>query len=520
MKIYRLSEEVINRIAAGEVVESPASLLKEVLENSVDAGAKRIAIWVEEGGERLIRVEDDGCGMDQEDLKLSVERHATSKIRSDEDLERLLTMGFRGEALAAIAAVSHLTICTSEGEEAYQLHVAGGKVGEVRSGVRNRGTTVEVRSLFFNVPARKKFCASKQSAPLVRMVETIALAHPEIAFSLVVDGKERLMLDVAKREERVAEILGPMPYCIEDENIWGRFADPAAAREQRRQQYLFINRRSLFSPLVSRAVKVGYGTRIAEDLHPSFVLFLTLDPEEIDVNVHPQKREVRFADEKRVFHQIVEATQNAFQPASLVFTSSLSFSPSALTLQAEDLPAKIAMPAMESKEVELPFIWDAYPLAVIDQFFLVHKERVLLVDLAAASARVLYEQISYPETRELQSLLWPLEWHAESEETVEELAQLGIECRLIGKRRLAIDALPSGISLADAQEFLLAWSECKRVDTAVCRYAQRKKRLYTNEEALSLWKQLEKCREPHHDPSGKRIWMPLESHQLARLLEE
>src|SRR3990167_11104366 len=208
-KITRLSNEVINRIAAGEVIEQPASIVKELIENSLDAGARTIAVSVEKGGERLICIEDDGCGMSLEDAKLSIERHATSKIRTEEDLESLMTMGFRGEALAAISAVSRFEMKTFDGGIGTWISASGGFLEKVEPCARNCGTTVMVRDLFFNTPARKKFLKSSAAnlAQISRVVETIALAHPEVSFSLVVDGKNVLQTFQESKEKRIRSFL-------------------------------------------------------------------------------------------------------------------------------------------------------------------------------------------------------------------------------------------------------------------------------------------------------------------------
>src|SRR3990167_9268258 len=359
-KITRLSNEVINRIAAGEVIEQPASIVKELIENSLDAGARTIAVSVEKGGERLICIEDDGCGMSLEDAKLSIvkeliensldagartiavsvekggerlicieddgcgmsledaklsiERHATSKIRTEEDLESLMTMGFRGEALAAISAVSRFEMKTFDGGIGTWISASGGVIEKVEPCARNCGTTVTVRDLFFNTPARKKFLKSSAAnlAQISRVVETIALAHPEVSFSLVVDGKNVLKAFQESKEKRIRSFLPFLSSEVKGVGLWGFIGSPEEAKGHRREQYLFINRRPLFSPLISRAVKMGYGTRISTEAHPSFVLFLDVSPDRIDVNVHPQKKEVRFADEKAIFHLFEKSVSSSF----------------------------------------------------------------------------------------------------------------------------------------------------------------------------------------------------------------
>lgn len=304
-KILKLPETVINQISAGEVVENPASIVKELVENSLDAGANAIHVEIVGGGQELIRVEDDGCGMSSEDALLSLERHATSKLKSIDDLQTLGTMGFRGEALAAISSVSQFELMTSDGTGT-KVVCEGGRIVKAEPCARNRGTTIEIRSLFFNTPARKKFqkSASACAAAVTKTMETIVLAHPEIAFTLKVHGKTTIKTRPASWKERIGEIVGILEHEVKFEGngvaIAGLIGAPAKAMINRSGQYLYINRRPIFSPLISRAVKDGFGTRIAEHEFPPFVLFLEIPADEVDVNVHPQKKEARFRDEGKM----------------------------------------------------------------------------------------------------------------------------------------------------------------------------------------------------------------------------
>ncbi|MBI3508801.1 MAG: ATP-binding protein [Chlamydiia bacterium] len=250
-KIARLSEEVINQIAAGEVVENPASVIKELLENSLDAGARHLHIAIERGGLDRIRIEDDGCGMDREDALLSLERHATSKIRTGEDLMHLFTMGFRGEALAAIASISQfqMTSATEHGEGT-KIQASTGKIMQVEPVARNRGTTIEVRALFANVPARQKFQKSAGSSTALchRVVETLSLAHPECSFTLHADGKCLLEVESETHKSRIERILGPFAHELQQRSMWGSFAAPSESKTHRRNQFLFVNLRPIFLP--------------------------------------------------------------------------------------------------------------------------------------------------------------------------------------------------------------------------------------------------------------------------------
>jgi DNA mismatch repair protein MutL len=514
-RIARLPEEVINQIAAGEVVESPASIVKEMIENSLDAKASRIAIWIEGGGERLVRIEDDGCGMDREDALLSLERHATSKIRTEQDLQHLSTMGFRGEALAAIAAVSCLEMNTSNGHQGTLVKSEGGRILGVEPCARNRGTTISVRSLFFNVPARKKFMksASANTAQVVRTVETIALAHPEIAFFLQSDKKTLIDVEPEERKKRIEQFIGSMPHQVNAAGISGSLGSAEEAKLHRRGQYLFVNSRPIFSPLISRAVKMGYGTRIAEHAYPSFVLFLSIPSDEVDVNVHPQKREVRFSNEGKIFREVELAVASAFclTPS---FQEPLFFTPPSSSFSLAEEPSCVPH-AAEPLSFDFPLI--EKPLAIVDHLFLLQSEELLLIDLAAARANILSEDLQ-KKTGEIQTLIWPLEVIIEDEAMIEELQAMGIECRLIGKRMVAIDALPSLLDPSDFADFLQSWRVGKRIDLAANRYARASKKHFTLEEGLFLWKRLQKCRSPQYDVEGKKIWEKIDAGRLKSIL--
>jgi DNA mismatch repair protein MutL len=515
-KIVRLPIEVINKIAAGEVVENPASIVKELIENSLDAGAKQIDIAIEKGGCAALQIEDDGCGMGPEDAILSLERHATSKIRTEADLQQLATMGFRGEALAAISSVSKFCMKTSNGEVGTHIEVEGAKC-EILPCARNPGTTVIVRDLFFNVPARKKFLKSPSAntAALVRMVESLALAHPEIGFSLKVDGKIALQAFPEERRKRIETLLQPMPLEAASACVWGLLAAPEEAKVNRKGQHVFVNRRAVFSPLIARAVKMGYGTRIESQAYPSFVLFLDLSSELVDVNVHPQKKEVRIVDEGKVFRMVERAVAAAFEKGAPSFARTLSFPQVPFSFAAEEAPTP---PRFEQSPLGLSQAITERPLAVVEGYFFLQAEELLLIDLAAARARVLYESLK--EKKEpAQSLLWPIEIEVEEEGIVEELENLGIECRWMGKKTLVIDALPSLLDPEDFPLFLRAWQEGKKLEFAARRYATLSKKRWSIEEAYLLWRQLLKCPDTLYDPGGRRIWDKIDAARLRKILE-
>jgi DNA mismatch repair protein MutL len=318
--IFVLSDTAINQIAAGEVVEGPASVVKELVENAVDAGADKISVEIKGGGHFLIEVSDNGKGMERDDVLLSIERFATSKISSLDDLTRLESMGFRGEALAAISSVSKFSIVSSTGGLATGLETAGGKDVNITETSRGRGTTISVASLFYNTPARKKFQKARgpSTTEIVKCITKLSLCHKQCAFSLTVDDKEVFSVE-GSHDKRVEEVLGrgffspaiAVNYEGEGLFIKGVIAGPEKYRSNRLGQYLIVNKRNVYSLLVSNAVLAGFGSALGKGDFPLFFLDLTFDPGKIDVNVHPQKKEVRFQEEERVFAMVREAVSSA-----------------------------------------------------------------------------------------------------------------------------------------------------------------------------------------------------------------
>src|ERR687890_1495325 len=324
-KIRVLSDHVANQIAAGEVVERPASVAKDLVENSIDAGARRVELDVEAGGRRLLRVSDDGEGMTRDDAVLAFERHATSKINSVEDLDHVSTLGFRGEALASIASVARVELVTQQaGEtEGTRVLVEGGRMRDVAPAARARGTTIAVRDLFFNIPARRKFLRSEatESFHLTNLVTHYALAHPEISFTLTNNGREVLRAAPADSlRERAYQMFGD--EFIESllavaggyegvGRVSGFVSAPRARRTTRDAQYLFVNGRYVRDRLVARALTEGYRTVLPHGVYPSALLFLEVPPEEVDVNVHPAKTEVRFRRASAVADAVREAVRAA-----------------------------------------------------------------------------------------------------------------------------------------------------------------------------------------------------------------
>ncbi len=328
-KIRVLSDQLANQIAAGEVVERPASVAKELVENSIDAGARRIEVDVEGGGRRLLRVTDDGEGMTRDDAVLAFERHATSKITSAADLNAISTLGFRGEALASIASVARVELVTKteEAEAATRVLIEGGRWRDVKDAARPLGTTISVRDLFFNIPARRKFLRSEatESFHLSNLVTHYALAHPEIAFTLTNNGRETLRVAEAKDlRERAYQIFGAefLENLLEVSDgrsqvarTTGFVSAPRERRTSREAQYLFINGRYVRDRVISRALSEAYKAVLPQGVYPAALLFLEVPLEEVDVNVHPAKTEVRFRRVQAVAEAVREAVRGALSSA-------------------------------------------------------------------------------------------------------------------------------------------------------------------------------------------------------------
>jgi DNA mismatch repair protein MutL len=326
-QIRLLPETVASQVAAGEVVERPASVVKELIENSIDADARKIDIMIRRGGISLVRVIDDGCGMDRDDALLSLERHATSKIRTVADLEAVATLGFRGEALPSIASVSRFRLTTRQAHAlaGTEIIVNGGKLDVVRDGGEAPGTQVEVRSLFFNLPARRKFLRSEntESRNIEHQIHLQAIGHPRIGFSLLRDDRVLFQLPAtATLSDRIRDLFGVelLQRLVEVAGtaspkirISGFIGQAGLSRQTRTQQLIFVNGRAIESSVITAAIREGYHTALMKGQYPVTFLFLELDPAAVDVNVHPAKREVRFRDPAGVREALVQCIQQTLE---------------------------------------------------------------------------------------------------------------------------------------------------------------------------------------------------------------
>jgi DNA mismatch repair protein MutL len=497
-KIRILDSRVINMIAAGEVVDRPSSVIKELVENSIDAGASSITVETKGDGRELIKVTDDGVGMSEEDAALAFERHATSKIATAEDLESIRTMGFRGEALAAIASVAEVELVTraADDEAATRVVARGGQIVDRGKVARSVGTTIKVTGLFYNAPARAKFMKSKATEVrhAVRTFATHAMSHYWIAMRLVRDRRVILSLPaVGSIEERVGSILGrafgedSIALSVTDEHVQlcGFLSRPEEARTSSGYISIFVNNRPVDSRLIVRAVCDAYGNTLMRNRYPTGVILVTIDPAEADFNVHPTKREVRFRREREVRGLVVRAVESALTsrkmippllphpPAGLGRAAGRPIRPISLfdkgkilvsearsayrvaTARVGEAPAQGAAEA-SARVVPIVQIKNSYILAESDQEF-------YLIDQHAAHERILYEEVrQHLEGSEpvMQELLFPetVEVTPEEEDVIDEhfdkFRQMGFDLRKFGRRTYVLEAVPAAFKQGDKKRVL------------------------------------------------------------------
>ncbi|MBP3985819.1 DNA mismatch repair endonuclease MutL [Pseudoxanthomonas helianthi] len=518
MPIRPLPEILINQIAAGEVVERPASVVKELVENALDAGARRIDIDLEEGGIRLIRIRDDGGGIAPEELPLAVARHATSKIASLDDLEAVATLGFRGEALPSIASVSRFSLASRRAGDAHgsALQVEGGRLGEVTPKQQAPGTTVEVRELFYNVPARRKFLRAERTelGHIEEWLRSLALARPDVELRVSHNGKptRRYKGDETEHAARLGETLGDefarnslrVDHAAAGLRLQGWIAQPSYSRASADQQYLYVNGRSVRDRNIAHAVKLAYQDVLFHGRQPAYVLFLEIDPTRVDVNVHPAKHEVRFRDSRLVHDFVYRALHEALaetragatpaQPGSYAPPTAAPFAngqaapawmptrQAPLGLGVAEAPAAYAAlyaPSAGSPSIEAP-AWSPAPLpetgeagvpplgyaiAQLHGIYILaeNAEGLIVVDMHAAHERIGYEKLKAAHDGigvRSQPLLVPINLAvAEREADVAEregetLAALGFEVVRSGPQSLSVRSVPALLAHAEPEALL------------------------------------------------------------------
>ena len=557
-----LPDLLVSQIAAGEVVERPASVLKELLENSLDAGARAIAVTLDEGGVRRIQVEDDGAGIAREELPLALARHATSKIASLADLETVSSLGFRGEALASIAAVSRLSLssCTAEAAHGNTLRAEGSDIGEVEPAARAAGTTVTVEDLYFNTPARRKFLKSEPTefGHCDEVFRRIALAHPAIAFSLRHNGRASRHLRSQSLAERTTALLGrelaeasvAVQASAGGMTLTGLAGTPQAAQARADAQYLFVNGRYVRDRVLAHAAREAYAQLLHGDRQPAYVLFLALDPRAVDVNVHPAKIEVRFRDSRAVHQFVRHALERALSPSAAHAPVAYATVSQGAGIQAAfslAQPAQAYQAFMAAAAAPLPAAEHSPPLGyALGQlhgvYILAQNEAgLVLVDMHAAHERILMERLkSGIDAGDVarQRLLVPAVLSAEAldvataEENADTLERLGLEIAVSGPNELTVRTAPALLAsgdiaalarsvLKEIREFgasqVLAGRQNELLATMACHAAVRAHRALSATEMNALLREMEETERSGSCNHGRPTWYQLSMADLDKL---
>jgi len=550
-QIKVLPKDLRNKIAAGEVIERPASIVKEIIENAIDAGSTDMQVDVLYGGKRLIKISDNGTGMDREDAILCFERHATSKLSSEDDLFNIKTMGFRGEALPSIASVTKMKIITGQkgSPSGVSVELTGGEVREIKDSP-SVGTTVEVRDLFFNTPARKKFLKSN-STELFHIIDTLtkeALSHWEIGFRLRSDNKEILSLPLASGpKERILQVYGEefmkgltevnaetegirmKSYVTKNDNF----------RNMKSHQFIFINRRPIKDQSVSHAVYKAYEGIIPHDKHPVFFLFLDINPAKVDVNVHPTKREVRFENKELVYRFINNSIREAVRSERAEYTKQFTEIPSVDFPQPHpgisSSPYPLPLTPYEqqvSENLEFPYR-ATLPFIYLGDTFIALSGRggLTLIDHHAAHERILYEKFLRGINLNSHQLLFPRQVKLSHKEYMVILQNLhilrdfGIETDDFGHDTIIVRSLPDVLKDADIRGIFSDIASCiiegvapdksfKKALAAriACHSSVRGKEILNQEELSNLITDLEQTEHPDQCPHGRptRIFISLD----------
>jgi len=581
-RIQQLPPELVNQIAAGEVVERPASVVKELVENSLDAGARLIAIDIEDGGARLIRVRDDGSGIAADELPLALAAHATSKIATLDDLEHVHTLGFRGEALASIASVSRfaLTSRAADADAGWRVAREGGKFEAARPAQHPQGSTIEVRDLFHNVPARRKFLRAERTefGHIDELVKAIALAQPQVDFRLTHNGKPVRLLRPAQDEAalvaRVGEILGEefaaqslrIDHAGAGLRLHGWVGLPTASRSQPDQQFFYVNERLVRDRVVTHAVRQAYADVLFHGRHPAFVLFLQLPPELVDVNVHPAKTEVRFR-ESRLVHDFLYRTLNealARTRAGEIVSQPLAQSaaasgPGAIWRNQQGLGLAVREPladyaallgAAEPSSIPLGTVAAngevpplGYALAQLAGIYVLAENAhgLVLIDMHAAHERITYEKLKQARACagiRTQLLLVPLSLAvsereaAVAEEHAENLDALGFEIVRSGPQSVTVKRYPGLLDGADVGKLvrdvlgdLVTHGNTRRLEemqnevlsTMACHGSVRAHRRLTLPEMNALLREMEVTERSGQCNHGRPTWVQMSVAELDKL---
>ncbi|HEY9193243.1 MAG TPA: DNA mismatch repair endonuclease MutL [Methyloversatilis sp.] len=574
-QIQLLPDLLISQIAAGEVVERPSSVLKELLENSLDAGSRDIRVQLEAGGVKRLRVADDGCGMPPEDLPLALARHATSKIASLDDLEAVATMGFRGEALASIASVARVTITSREVRGSHAWRIDNG--GQLEPAALDGGTVVDVADLYYNTPARRKFLRTEQTeyGHCDDVFRRIALSTPQVAFQLQHNGRLTQRLPAADLEVRVRALLGDefMQHvrAVDADagaiRVTGYVAQPAFSRAGRDAQYCFVNGRFVRDRLLAHALREAYADVLHGARHPAYVVFIELDPRAVDVNVHPAKTEVRFRDARGVHQFVFHAVERALAlstqalsapvaPAAFpTATGSVAWPPAQQQVMNVEQPLAryfdfvrqdvaaaatgVSEPPADAGAASPPL---GFALAQLQGVYVLAQNGagLVLVDMHAAHERILYEQLKRLLEGEpaVQRLLIPAVLSMSEREVstafeyADVLERLGFDIGQAGPAELTVRAVPALLARADTGALVRALLgelreapasqvvERRRNEllaTMACHGAVRANRQLTVPEMNALLRDMEACERADQCNHGRPTWVQLSMAELDRL---
>ena len=571
-RIKLLSDDLKNKIAAGEVVERPASVVKELIENSLDSGATEIHVIVKGGGNVSVQVIDNGVGLEKDDLLIAFARHSTSKIASVEDLSSIDTLGFRGEALSSIASVAKVKALSSvNGEDSgYEISVSGGEISQPEPVALSKGTAISVSDLFFSIPARRKFLKSArvELRHIIRTVRCFGLCHPNVRFTLTADDKEVMTLSPMTLIDRIAAVHDPSykENLLEVNHQAGPFAITGyvgnlnLVRKRRGEQSLFLNGRYIVNKLLNSAIYSAYQSLVSRGEFPFFVITLEVPLDTVDVNVHPMKIEVRFRDEWRVYHALKTAVTEAlndilstvpdFLKPSESFPSSggqagFSFpqsTPSAILSRQSVERAKSYVQTMgetqtEEESVNLENIWQVHTKYIVSEI----KSGLVVIDQHVAHERVLFEQaMDAMEGNPLpsQSLLFPevVELPIEDFSTLLELLpyleKIGFRMKEFGKNTVMIEGVPSELGWGNEREVLTEIIDTYRnqqkaqpsfmeavAASFACKAAVKAGDVLTQEEMQSLVDRLFATQHPYYCPHGRPIMVNLSLDELDRRFE-
>ena len=570
-KIHLLSTDLRNKIAAGEVVERPASVVKELVENSLDANATEITIVIEKGGHQLIQVSDNGGGISPDDMNLAVERYTTNKIETIDDLFNINSLGFRGEALASIASVSEMEMASCiNGDGGFAVSILDGEAGEIMPAEPVRGTRIDVRNLFYNTPARKKFLKSQrvEFRQIVAMARRYGLAYPEVAFKLYHDDKEILNIQSESLKERINNLLDPTyrDHLLEVNTVKGDFTISGyvgslnLVRSRPGEQYIYLNRRFIKHRLLNNAVYSAYQSLLKRGEYPFYVLNLVQPADQVDVNVHPMKIEVRFKDEWRLYHVLKSAVADALRSIldtipdfSKMETQFPEFGNSlqqaTLSLSAVDTPiqqglqrAKTYMDRLsekksEGEEVSTGNIWQIHDKYIVSQI----NSGLVIIDQHVAHERVLFEDaLNAFEKAPLgaQTLLFPetLEFSADEFsvllDILPNLNKLGFRMQEFGKNTVMVEAIPSEMvwgnektiirdimdSYLENKKKYSSWQEGLAASYS-CHAAVKAGDPLTIQEMQALVNRLFATNHPYYCPHGRPIIVQLSIEELDKRFE-